>query len=112
MIRIESVIDKQGLKAFLAVAPPLYRDVPAWVQPLDLPLRSRLDQGKDPFWRHAERELLLAHDSGGIVGRLLVMHDRLFTESSGERVATFGLFEASPDPGVATALFAAAGRWA
>jgi len=112
MIRIESVIDKQGLKAFLAVAPPLYRDVPAWVQPLDLQLRSRLDQGKDPFWRHAERELLLAHDSGGIVGRLLVMHDRLFTESSGERVATFGLFEASPDPGVATALFAAAEMWA
>ncbi len=112
MIRVGPVSGKKELKEFLAVAPSLYRNVSAWVRPLDRQILSCLDGKEDPFWRHAEGELFLARRNGVAIARLLVMHDRLMKEAQGDDLATFGLFEAPPDVEVACALFDAAGQWA
>lgn len=112
MIRVEAVSGRGGIGEFIRAAPPLYRGVSAWVRPLDVELRFRLGPRKDPFWRHAEGALLVARRGTAAVGRLLVSHDRLRSEHTGEGTATFGLFEAEDDPGIALALFGAAEAWA
>jgi GNAT superfamily N-acetyltransferase len=112
MIQVGTAVGQRGLREFLEVAPPLYRGIDGWVRPLDQQLRSRLDRKREPFWQHAEGELLLAHRHGKPAGRLLIMHDRLLVEKMGEKVATFGLFEAPVDKEITTALFAAAEEWA
>jgi GNAT superfamily N-acetyltransferase len=112
MITVEHVSARIGMQRFIEVAPPLYRSVPAWVRPLDAQLRARLDPEREPFWRHAEGELLVASKQGKDVARLLVMHDNLQQNSLGEKAAAFGLFEAPPEPEIAGALFEEAARWA
>lgn len=112
MITVERVTGKSGVRRFIEVAPPLYRTVPAWIRPLDAQLRARLDRKRDPFWQHAEGRLLVASEQGKDVARLLVMHDRLRGEHTGEKTATFGLFEAPSDADVSRALFDEAARWA
>jgi GNAT superfamily N-acetyltransferase len=112
VINVETVRGKREIKEFLAVAPPLYRDTPAWVHPLDRQLLSCLDRGKDPFWKHSEGELFVARKSGAAIARLLVMHDRLMKDTLGEDIATFGLFEAPRDIEATQALFDEAGKWA
>ncbi len=112
MLTTKRAVGRSGLRRFLAIAPPLYQGVPAWVRPLDAQLRARLDREREPFWRHAEGELLIARREGKDAGRLLVAHDRLRQERTGENTATFGLFEAPDDAHIARALFDEAARWA
>jgi ribosomal protein S18 acetylase RimI-like enzyme len=111
-ITVERVTGRAGTRRFIAVAPPLYQDIPAWARPLDAQLRARLDQQREPFWRHAEGQLVIASRHGRDSGRLLVAYDRLRPERLGEKTATFGFFEAPADPAVSRALFAEAERWA
>jgi GNAT superfamily N-acetyltransferase len=112
MITVERLTDGKGLERFVAVAPPLYESVPTWVRPLDAQLRARLDRDREPFWRHAEGELIMAGQPGGPAARLLVVHDRLRQEHTGEKAATFGLFEAPADEELARVLFDAGAQWA
>jgi ribosomal protein S18 acetylase RimI-like enzyme len=111
VVTVETATGRRGRQEFVAVAPPLYAGT-AWVRPLDAQILFRLDRNRDPFWQHAEGELLLARRRGQGVGRLLVIEDRLLADTTGERLATFGLFEAPPERDVARELFAAAERWA
>ena len=106
------VAGRRGMQRFLAIAPPLYNGVSAWVRPLDAQLRARLDKNHEPFWQHAEGQLIIAKQRGKDAARLLVMHDRLRQEQTGEKAATFGLFEAPPDAETARALFDEAAVWA
>ncbi len=111
-IIVERVSGRGGMRRFIEIAPPLYRDVPAWVRPLNTQLRSRLDPKQEPFWQHAEGQLLVATEQGKDAARLLVMHDRLRQERTNENTGAFGLFEAPHRPDMSRALFDEAARWA
>jgi GNAT superfamily N-acetyltransferase len=108
----ERVAGRSGLRRFLSIAPPLYQGAAAWVRPLDVQLRARLDRKREPFWQHAEGELIIAKQQGRDTARLLVMHDRLRQNCLGEKTATFGLFEAPDDTEAARTLFNEAAAWA
>jgi GNAT superfamily N-acetyltransferase len=84
---------------------------PKWIPPLRIGERERLTPSKNPFFAHADVELLLAWRGGKVAGRIGVIDDRLHNETHGDNVAMFGFFEAD-DAEAAHALTKAAEQWA
>jgi hypothetical protein len=84
---------------------------PHWVPPLRLAERERLTPSKNPFFEHADVELLLAVRGDRVVGRVAAIDDRLHNQTHGDNVAMFGFFEAE-DEDAAIALLGAAEEWA
>jgi len=84
---------------------------PHWVPPLRLAERERLTASKNPFFAHADVELLLAARGDRIVGRIAAIDDRLHNETHRDNAAMFGFFEAE-DEDASHALLRAAEAWA
>src|SRR5581483_12400057 len=84
---------------------------PHWIPPLRLSEVERLRPKKNPFFAHADVELLLAWRDGRVVGRIAAIDDRLHNEVHKDNLAMFGFFEAE-DRDAAAALLAAVESWA
>ena len=84
---------------------------PHWIPPLRIGEHERLNPSKNPFFAHADVELMLAWRGGTVVGRIAAIDDRLHRETHGENLAMFGFFEAA-DNEAAHALLAAVETWA
>lgn len=85
-----------------------YRASEHWVPPLRMERRKLIDTRKNPFYRHAERELFLAERGGTVVGRIAAIVNHNHNRRHGDRVGFFGFFECIDDQAVAAALFGAA----
>lgn len=84
---------------------------PHWIPPLRIGEFERINPSKNPFFAHADVELLLAWRGGTVVGRIAAIDDRLHHETHGDNLAMFGFFEAE-DGAAAAALLAAVEQWA
>jgi hypothetical protein len=84
---------------------------PHWVPPLRIAEHERLTPAKNPFFAHADVELLLAWDGDRVVGRIAAIDDRLHNGVHADNVAMFGFFEAA-DRQAAHALLDEVERWA
>src|SRR3954468_10859564 len=84
---------------------------PHWVPPLRIAEGERLTAKKNPFFAHADVELLLAWRGDRVAGRIAAIDDRLHHEAHGDNAAMFGFFEAD-DAGTTRALLEAVERWA
>jgi hypothetical protein len=84
---------------------------PHWVPPLWLGERDRLNPKKNPFFAHADVELLLARRGDRVVGRVAAIDDRLHETAHHDNLAMFGFFEAD-DAASARALLTAVESWA
>ena len=73
-------------------------------------LKKRLDQKKNPFFKHAEAQYFLAWRDGRPVGRISAHIDRNFNEFQDNDWGLFGWFECEDDPEAARALLDAAER--
>jgi hypothetical protein len=82
-----------------------------WVPPLRLGESERLRPKKNPFFAHADMELLLAFRDGRIVGRIAAIDDHLHNQTHRDNLAAFGFFEAE-DATAAGALLASVEGWA
>src|SRR5499427_7797381 len=82
-----------------------------WVPPLRLGESERLRPKKNPFFAHADVQLLLAFRDGRIVGRIAAIDDHLHNETHRDNVAAFGFFEAE-DGEAARALLERVEQWA
>ena len=67
-----------------------------------------LDTKKNPFWKHAQRQLFLARREGKVVGRIAAIVDEEHNRVHAEKTGFFGFFESEDDREVAVALFRAA----
>lgn len=95
---------------FLDLQRDFYRDDPAYVPPVTSAEAWVLDRRRNPFFQHAEVELLAAFSGDRCVGRVSVCRDALHDEFHGDRIGFFGHFEAK-DETVAKALVAHAAAW-
>jgi len=77
---------------------------PHWIPPLRMSERERLTPTKNPFFAHADVELLLAWRGRQIVGRIAAIDDRLHNQTHGDNVAMFGFFEAEDGEAARTLL--------
>lgn len=84
---------------------------PAWVPPLLVEERKRIDPKKNPFFEHGAVQLLLAYKEGRVAGRIAAIENRIHNEFHGDKVGFFGLFESVEDPEVAGALLDGAAEW-
>ena len=89
----------------------LYRDDPAYVEPLRSMARGALDVTKNAFFEHATRQQWVCLDSGECVGRIVAIVDDLHNQHCGDEVGFFGFFECIEDKEVAKQLIETARGW-
>jgi hypothetical protein len=82
-----------------------------WVPPLRIGESERLRPKKNPFFAHADVQLLLAFRDGRVVGRIAAIDDHLHNQTHRDNLAAFGFFEAE-DAVTAHALLTSVERWA
>jgi GNAT superfamily N-acetyltransferase len=110
-LEVRPVSSRRELRTFIKLPWRLYRDEPNWVAPLVMDLKKRLDQGKNPFFKHAEAQYFLAYRGGRPVGRISAHVDRNFNEFQDNEWGLFGWFECEDDPEAARALLDVAEAW-
>ena len=111
LIDIRRVDGRADFRRFIDYAYDRNAADPHWIPPLRLSEHERLTPKKNPFFEHADVELLLAWRGGRVAGRIAAIDDRLHREAHRDRTGMFGFFEAE-DAVAAHALLAAAERWA
>ena len=110
-LEIRPVTSRRELRTFIKLPWRLYRDEPNWVAPLLMDLKKRLDQRKNPFFKHAQAQYFLAWRDGRAVGRVSAHIDRNLNEFQGNDWGLFGWFECEDDPEAARALLDVAAAW-
>ena len=114
-IRIVPVGDKAGRTAFVDLAYRFGAREPHWVAPLRMEAMELIDPARNPFFGHAEVQLMIAYRGNAAVGRISAHIDRLAlaqpaAQGMGPGTGNWGLFEAE-DSDVARALIGAAQDW-
>jgi GNAT superfamily N-acetyltransferase len=110
-VEVRPVTTRGELRAFIKLPWRLYRNEPRWVAPLLMDLKKRLDQKRNPFFKHAEAEYFLAWRGRRPVGRISAHIDRNLNEFQDNDWGLFGWFECEDDPETARALLATAEAW-
>src|SRR3712207_3527525 len=110
-LEIRPVRSRRELTTFIRLPWRLYRNEANWVPPLVAERRRFLDRARNPFFRHAEAEYLLAWRGDRPVGRISAHVDRNLNEFQGNDWGLFGFFECERDPEAAQALVDAAEAW-
>jgi GNAT superfamily N-acetyltransferase len=110
-VEVRPVRTRRERKTFIKLPWRLYRGEPNWVAPLLMDVKKRLDQRKNPFFKHAQAQYLLAYRNGEPVGRISAHVDSNFNEFQGNDWGLFGWFECEDDPATARALLDAAAGW-
>jgi GNAT superfamily N-acetyltransferase len=110
-VEIRPVASRRELNTFIKLPWRLYRNERNWVAPLVRDLKKRLDQRKNPFFRHAEAQYFLALRDGRAVGRISAHVDSHLNEFQGNAWGMFGWFECEQDAEAARALIDAAEAW-
>ena len=108
---VDSVKGRAEFKQFINYQYERNRGDARWIPPLRLGEIEKLTPRKNPFFAHADVELLLARRDRRIVGRIAAIDDHLHNQAHGDNVAMFGFFEAD-DEAAAHALLAAVETWA
>jgi GNAT superfamily N-acetyltransferase len=111
-VSIRPVRTRRELKRFVKVPFGIHRHHPLWVAPLIFERMEFLSEKKNPYFEHAEAQLLIAERDGEPVGRISAQVDHRWDEYQGGRDAMFGFFETVDDREVAVALIEAACEWA
>lgn len=111
MTDVRPVAGRAEFRRFIDYAYEINARDPHWIPELRLSARERLTPKKNPFFSHADVELLLAWRDGRVVGRVAAIDDRLHNETHRDNLAMFGFFEAA-DADAGGALLAAAEAWA
>ncbi len=110
LFQVEEVKSQKDLMNFIRLPWEIYRGDPYWVPPL---IKDQLHKfsTEHPFRSHSEMILLLAHQSGKLVGRIAGIIDHNYIKFHNERVGFFGFFESISDPRVAEILLSEVANW-
>jgi GNAT superfamily N-acetyltransferase len=104
MIRIETVTDSRGMKAFVDFPHDLYAGDPNYVPELFIAQRDILTPGKHPFHENAEVRQYLAYDGDKLVGRIAGIWNRNHNAFNHATDGFFGFFDLIDSQEVADAL--------
>jgi hypothetical protein len=100
-----------GIGDFLDVVDYIYRGDPAYVRPLDMELKDRLNPKKNPFFEHGEGAVFCAYRNGFAVGRCTATIDREHLDRYKDGTGFFGFLDTIDDEEVARALLSRAEAW-
>jgi hypothetical protein len=111
LTEIRAVRGRQDFRRFIGYPYDRNAADPHWIPPLRLSEGERLTPRKNPFFAHADVELLLAWRGTSVVGRIAAIDDRQHLETHRDNVAFFGFYEAA-DAEATRALLGAVEAWA
>jgi hypothetical protein len=111
MVDIRQIPMGGPIDDFLNVVDYIYKGDPAYVRPLDMELKDRLNPKKNPFFEHGEGAIFCAYRNGWVVGRCTASIDREHLDRYGDGVGFFGFLDTVNDEEVARALLARAESW-
>jgi GNAT superfamily N-acetyltransferase len=97
-------------KAFVDLPYRLHAGTP-WIPALKLERYSYLSKLTNPFFKHGEAQLFLAHRDGRVVGRVSAQIDLAANEYHGHKWGMFGFLEFEDDQEIVDALLKTAGDW-
>jgi hypothetical protein len=110
-LRIVAAESRRELTRCFRFPRTVYRNDPHWVEPILADRLAKVDPGRNPFWRTAERRLWMALRGRAVVGTIAAIHDRRSNEALHRSLGTFGFFECLDDPEAAALLVGTAGAW-
>jgi GNAT superfamily N-acetyltransferase len=110
-MQIIPVISREDFLQFVRFPWSIYKDDPFWVPPLINDILNRLDPGRNPFWKTADRQCWLAMDGAETVGRICAIAYHSAKEPAGPGMGRFGFFECINNTEIASLLFETAADW-
>ncbi|HUF75704.1 MAG TPA: hypothetical protein VMM35_05465 [Longimicrobiales bacterium] len=111
-LTIRHVEGRRGVGEFIDVAWCLNDpERTPWIAPLRAMVRDALDLRGNPFYRDADRALLIAYRDGRAVGRVAAIENRWHNRYHDDRVGFFGFFDCADDGDAAAGLLRAAEAW-
>ncbi|MCA9603846.1 MAG: hypothetical protein KC417_17565 [Myxococcales bacterium] len=110
-LEIRELRPGNDVRTFLDAARVVYRNDPAWVPPLDMDMKDRLNPKKNPFFEHGEVGLFTAWRDGRLVGRCSTSIDHEHLRIHKDDTGFFGFFDTLDDPEAAKALMDSARQW-
>jgi hypothetical protein len=111
MVDIRQIPMGGPIDDFLNVVDYIYKSDGAYIRPLDMELKDRLNPKKNPFFEHGEGAIFCAYRNGWVVGRCTASIDREHLDRYGDSVGFFGFLDTVDDEEVARALLARAESW-
>ena len=110
-IEIRQHVPGKDTGAFIEAAFEVFRGDKAWIAPLHMMVKERLDPKKDPCHEHIEVALFTAWKDGKLVGRVSASVDRGWLDLWKDSTGHFGYFDTIDDEEVARALLDRAEQW-
>ncbi len=105
-------IDFKHVNEFIKLSYKVYKNNSYWVPQLDSENKKLLSTSKNPYWKHAKKQLFLAYDEkNNIVGRIAGIIDYNYIKFQETEIGYFGFFECIDNVEVAKLLFEAVREW-
>jgi len=111
MVEIRQIAMGGPIDDFLNLVDYVYKGDPAYVRPLDMELKDRLNPRKNPFFEHGEGTVFCAYRNGWCVGRITAQIDREHLARYGDDTGFFGFLDTIDDEEVARDLLVGAEAW-
>lgn len=104
-------IDFKHVNEFIKLSYKIYKNNYYWVPQLDSE-NKKLLSNKNPYWKHAKKQLFLAYDEkNNIIGRIAGIIDYNYIKFQETEIGYFGFFECVDNVEVAKLLFNAVREW-
>lgn len=110
-LRIEPVLGKPDLNAFLRVPWRVFQDDPQWVPPLLLERRQHFSPRHNPYFQHARVQAWVAYRNGEALGRICAQVDQLHQQHHDPHTGFFGMLDAIDETAIFQALTQQAETW-
>ena len=111
MVDIRQTAMGGPLDDFLNVVDYVYRGDPAYIRPLDMDLKDRLNPRKNPFFEHGEGVVFCAYRNGRCIGRCTASIDREHLDRYKDDTGFFGFLDTIDDEEVSRELLIRAESW-
>ena len=110
-IRIEPVLTKQQMKAFVAFPHRLYKDCKQYVPDMDSDIADMFNPRQNPGLAFSDIQGFLAYEGEDVVGRVAAIINRRANETWQVSNVRFGMLDFTDNPAVSAALIAAVEQW-
>lgn len=111
-MNFKEVQTENDRRAFLEVAPVIYKSDRNWVRPLDKDIESVFDSKKNKFFRHGEAARWILRDNhGNPLGRVAAFINRKTANTSEQPTGGMGFFECVKNKEAAFMLFDKCQHW-
>ncbi len=110
-LEIKPVKTGADFRKFFNLPGRLYKDDPAYVEPLRMDLKKMFNKKKDPFYKHGDAQAYLAYRGKKVVGSITAIENTAYNEYQKSKTGFFTSFECIDDPEVAGVLLKTAESW-